>query len=222
MRRPHRQSAQPVARARAHALRQQLTFSEQKLWQELRGSKLGVAFRRQVAIGRYIADFAAPSVRLVVEVDGGYHVARKAADKRRDRDLARLGWRVLRLEAGLVVHQRRGAPLQLVSSRRATSPAWTAVELARQLRPPRALATLDAALHSRRCTPAELAAAAEQQKGRRGIVGVRNLLAIADGRAESAMESEARLVMFQHGLPRPELQHLIHGRDGECWRVDFA
>ena len=128
----------------------------------------------------------------------------------------------LRPTAGLVVHQRRGAPLQLVSSRRATSPAWTAVELARQLRPPRALATLDAALHSRRCTPAELAAAAEQQKGRRGIVGVRNLLAIADGRAESAMESEARLVMFQHGLPRPELQHLIHGRDGECWRVDFA
>ncbi|MCB9582833.1 MAG: DUF559 domain-containing protein [Polyangiaceae bacterium] len=105
MRRPHRQSAQPVARARAHALRQQLTFSEQKLWQELRGSKLGVAFRRQVAIGRYIADFAAPSMRLVVEVDGGYHVARKAADKRRDRDLARLGWRVLRLEAGLVVHR---------------------------------------------------------------------------------------------------------------------
>lgn len=77
-------------------------------------------------------------------------------------------------------------------------------------------------LHSRRCTPAELAAAAEQQKGRRGIVGVRNLLAITDGRAESAMESEARLFMFQHGLPRPELQHLIHGRDGECWRVDFA
>ena len=26
-------------------------------------------------------------------------------DKRRDRDLARLGWRVLRLEAGLVVHR---------------------------------------------------------------------------------------------------------------------
>ena len=68
----------------------------------------------------------------------------------------------LRPTAGLVVHQRRGAPLQLVSSRRATSPAWTAVELARQLRPPRALATLDAALHSRRCTPAELAALAKR------------------------------------------------------------
>ena len=128
----------------------------------------------------------------------------------------------LRPTGGLVVHQRKGAPLQCVSSRRATSPAWTAIEVARQLRPPRALATLDAALHSRWCTPADLAAAAEAQRGRRGIVGVRNLLPIADGLAESAMESEARLVMLQHGLPRPELQHLIHGRDGECWRVDFA
>ena len=36
------------------------------------------------------------------------------------------------------------------------------------------------------------------------------------------MESEARLVMHDHGLPRPDLQHLIYGRDGECWRVDFA
>ena len=128
----------------------------------------------------------------------------------------------LRPTTGLVVHQRKGAPLQVVSSRRATSPAWTAVEVARQMRPPRALATLDAALHSRWCTPADLTAAVAGQRGRRGIVGVRNLLPFVDGRAESAMESEARLVMLEHGLPRPELQHLIHGRDGECWRVDFA
>ena len=37
----------------------------------------------------------------------------------------------LRSASGLVVHQREGAPLQLVSSRRATAPAWSAVELAR-------------------------------------------------------------------------------------------
>jgi len=128
----------------------------------------------------------------------------------------------LRPTGGLVVHQRKGAPLHCVSSRRATSPAWTAIEVARQVRRPRALATLDAALHSRWCTPADLAAAAEAQRGRRGIVGVRSLLPLADGRAESAMESEARLVMLDHGLPCPELQHVIHGRDGEEWRVDFA
>ena len=36
------------------------------------------------------------------------------------------------------------------------------------------------------------------------------------------MESEARLVMLDHGLPRPELQYTVMGRSGERWRVDFA
>jgi very-short-patch-repair endonuclease len=47
---------------------------ERRLWRELAGGKLGVAFRRQVVLGnRYIADFVASAVRLVVEVDGGLH-----------------------------------------------------------------------------------------------------------------------------------------------------
>jgi hypothetical protein len=128
----------------------------------------------------------------------------------------------LRPTSGLVVHQRQGAPMRLVSSRRAISPAWTAVEVARQVGRPRSLATLDAALRSRWCTAAELADAVNRQRGRRGIVKVRNLLPHVDARAESAMESEARLVMLDHGLPCPELQHLISGRHGESWRVDFA
>ena len=48
------------------------------------------------------------------------------------------------------------------------------------------------------------------------------MLPLVDPRAESAMESEARLAMFAHGLPAPELQYLIRSRRGECWRVDFA
>jgi very-short-patch-repair endonuclease len=36
------------------------------------------------------------------------------------------------------------------------------------------------------------------------------------------MESEARLLMIDHGLPLPELQYPILGCDGELWRVDFA
>ena len=128
----------------------------------------------------------------------------------------------MRPTTGLMVHQRTGAPLHHIAGRLATAPAWTAVEVARQLRRPRALATLDAALHSMRCTPAEIESAAAEQRGRRGIVAVRELLPFADGRAESAMESEARLVMIDHGLPFPELQYPIHGRDGEQWRVDFA
>jgi hypothetical protein len=128
----------------------------------------------------------------------------------------------VRPRVGLMVHQRNGALLQRVQGRLATSPAWTAVEVARQLRRPRALATLDAALRSTRCTRTEIGSAVAEQRGRRGIVAVRDLLPFADGRAESAMESEARLVMIDRGLPHPELQYAICGRSGELWRVDFA
>ena len=128
----------------------------------------------------------------------------------------------MRPTVGLMVHQRTGAPLQRVSGRLATAPAWTVVEVARQLGRPRALATLDAALRSMRCTRNDIESAIAEQRGRRGIVAVRALLPFADGRAESAMESEARLVMIDHGLPLPELQYPIYGRHGEMWRVDFA
>jgi hypothetical protein len=120
----------------------------------------------------------------------------------------------MRPATGLMVHQRTGAPLQRVAGRLATSAAWTAVEVARELARPRALATLDAALRSLWCTPAELERAVREQRGRRGIVAVRGLLPYADARAESAM--------IDHGLPLPVLQYEICGRNGELWRVDFA
>jgi hypothetical protein len=44
-----------------------------------------------------------PSRRLVVEVDGASHLGRTTADARRDRVLRRLGLRVLRLPANLVM-----------------------------------------------------------------------------------------------------------------------
>lgn len=122
----------------------------------------------------------------------------------------------------VMVHQRLGAPLQRVDGRLATTPAWTAVEVARTLRRPRTLALLDAALRSRACTVADLHRAVDEQKGRRGIVRVRELLEYADGRAESPMESEARLVFIDGGLPTPELQFEIVDRWGDLWRTDFA
>ena len=78
------------------------TDSEVRLWRALRSSQLGVAFRRQVPLLGFIADFYAPSVRLIVEVDGGYHEHRVSADERRDRKLARAGYRTLRVSAELV------------------------------------------------------------------------------------------------------------------------
>lgn len=91
-----------VIEARARAMRFAQTPTEEALWRQLRGGKLGVVVRRQYVIGRHIADFAVPAARRVIEVDGAYHQGRGAADERRDRDLGRCGWRVVRLPAELV------------------------------------------------------------------------------------------------------------------------
>ena len=90
--------------SRAADMRANLNPAEAALWEALRARRLGVVFRRQVVLcGRYIADFYAPALRLVVEVDGGCHEQRRAADARRDRVLSRAGYRVLRLPAEQVL-----------------------------------------------------------------------------------------------------------------------
>jgi len=73
-------------------MRQTPTDAEARLWRALCSSQLGVAFRRQVPLLGFIADFYAPSARLIVEVDAGYHERRVSADERRDRKLARAGY----------------------------------------------------------------------------------------------------------------------------------
>ena len=88
---------------RARLLRGNLSWPEQVLWKAIRSGQLGVPFRRQVPLGCSIVDFVAPRAKLIVEVDGGSHRFKQSADARRDRKLARLGYRVLRLEAGLVL-----------------------------------------------------------------------------------------------------------------------
>jgi very-short-patch-repair endonuclease len=90
--------------------RRALTESEARLWSALRGRRLGAQFRRQVPVaGRYIADFCAPALRLVVEVDGGSHASKQQADRRRDAVLAELGYRVVRVSAELVMRDLSAA-----------------------------------------------------------------------------------------------------------------
>jgi very-short-patch-repair endonuclease len=84
-------------------MRARPTPSESRLWSCLRARTTGVEFRRQVVIaGKFIVDFLAPAVGLIVEIDGPYHSRRVRADESRDRKLRRLGYGVLRLEAVLV------------------------------------------------------------------------------------------------------------------------
>ena len=76
-------------------LRNNLTEAEKHLWYGLRLNNLGVKFRRQVVIGRYIADFVCFEKKLVIEVDGGQH-AESQEDKVRDQWLKGQGFKVLR------------------------------------------------------------------------------------------------------------------------------
>ena len=83
---------------RAQLLRHDMTDAERKLWYRLSGRELGFKFRRQVPIGDYIADFACPAARLVIEVDGDSHGndEAEAADLKRTAHLNRCGYRIIR------------------------------------------------------------------------------------------------------------------------------
>jgi len=88
--------------ARQH--RSCLTESEAVLWSALKARQLGVSFRRQVPVaGLFIADFLAPSIKLIVEVDGAIHARRQSSDAHRDRKLQRAGFRIVRVSAELVL-----------------------------------------------------------------------------------------------------------------------
>jgi very-short-patch-repair endonuclease len=88
----------PPQRRLARQMRAAPTEAERKLWWHLRHRlpTPGAHFRRQVRIGRYIADFVSHTKRIIVEVDGGQHAVRSAADEERTKVLEANGYRVLR------------------------------------------------------------------------------------------------------------------------------
>jgi len=56
----------------------------------------GYKFRRQVPIGRYIADFVCHEARLIVEIDGGQHARLSPREAARTEFLENGGYRLLR------------------------------------------------------------------------------------------------------------------------------
>jgi leucyl-tRNA synthetase len=76
--------------------RQNQTEAETILWEELRNNKLGFKIRRQHAIGVFIGDFVCLDKRLVIEVDGEYHLANKEFDEARTEFLNSEGFKVIR------------------------------------------------------------------------------------------------------------------------------
>jgi len=89
------QRIDPRLAAFARSMRTEPTSFENKLWQQLRNSRLnGLKFSRQIVLLGFICDFVCRNLRLVIEVDGDTHDRAKDVD--RDYVLGRTGYRVLR------------------------------------------------------------------------------------------------------------------------------
>ena len=84
-------------RGRAKDMRREPALYEKRLWKILRDRRLeALKFRRQVVIGRYVADFVCCRHRLIVEADGPLHEERLDHDAARDAWLTAEGFIVLR------------------------------------------------------------------------------------------------------------------------------
>jgi very-short-patch-repair endonuclease len=68
------------------------------LWSALRARQLGGwKFRRQHVIAGYVVDFYCAQLWLAIEVDGAVHEGRREEDRQRDKRLASLGVRIVRI-----------------------------------------------------------------------------------------------------------------------------
>jgi predicted transcriptional regulator of viral defense system len=101
-----------------------------------------------------------------------------------------------------------------------TTTARTVVDLARTLPFMDAVVVADSALKEEKATKPELHQVLKECAGWPGVKQAREVVDFADERAESPLESAARVVFGQSGLEPPELQATIHGPDF-AFRVDF-
>lgn len=86
----------PRAVPLARSLRRRMTRAERVLWRALRRTLPEYHWRRQVPLGRYFADFASHSAKLIIELDGGQHAMSRVRDAHRTRFLEHEGFRVIR------------------------------------------------------------------------------------------------------------------------------
>ena len=95
---PKYKVSSPMQYELAKGMRKDYTTAENKLWQSLRNSKIGVKFRRQHPIESYIVDFISLQDNLIIEVDGGYHETeeQKIYDEQRTKLLTETGFHVIR------------------------------------------------------------------------------------------------------------------------------
>ncbi len=106
----------------ARRLRENATEAERILWRALRELKWPFRVRRQHPIGRYIADFAIPAHRLVIEIDGGQHALAADRDAQRTHELNERGYRVIRFWNNDVLDNLEGVIQRVVAETEAPPP----------------------------------------------------------------------------------------------------
>jgi hypothetical protein len=102
-----------------------------------------------------------------------------------------------------------------------TTPARTVIDLARTLDFRAGVVAADSALHRNLTTPEELRSVLAACPLRSGIRRAAEVVEFAHGLAESPLESIARVVFRDSGLPPPELQVWLGGPTEPAARVDF-
>ncbi len=92
--------ASPILFELAEELRTKMTQAEETLWDIIKINDWHLKFRRQHPLSNYIADFYCHNVKLVIELDGGYHSHKevKIYDDARENDLKNFGITVLRFK----------------------------------------------------------------------------------------------------------------------------
>ncbi len=90
-------------------------MTERLLWKLLRHRRLeGLKFRRQVPIGRYVADFACFEHRLVIEADGPFHDPAKDAE--RDAWLRAQGFKTIRFKVAEIITRPENVLMAIIDA----------------------------------------------------------------------------------------------------------
>jgi hypothetical protein len=103
-----------------------------------------------------------------------------------------------------------------------TTIARTVMDIARTTGFMEGVVAADSALHAHVAIKVEFAIILEDCVQWKGVVRARRVLEFADGRAESTLESVARVTFARFGIPPPALQVNIRGAQGFIGRVDFC
>ncbi len=113
-----------------------------------------------------------------------------------------------RRRAGVIVHEERIAADEItyIGELPLTTPARTALDLARHLPRDVAVAHLDALAAATGVTSEDVIGLAAKYRGARGIRRARVALALMDAGAQSPEETRLRLILIDDGLPAPRTQ----------------